>query len=48
MTTKEGEKRGWPFAAFLSFDEDGRITRDHTYMPDSPHGDLFEKAAREA
>ncbi|GAB3273298.1 nuclear transport factor 2 family protein [Parahaliea aestuarii] len=46
MTTKEGESRGWPFSAFMVFNEEGRIVSDHTYMPDSPHGQLFEDAAR--
>ena len=48
MLTKCGEKRGWPFAVFMTFDDDGRIVRDHTYMPDSPHGELFQEAARKA
>ncbi len=46
LLTKAGESRGWPFAVFMTFDANGRITSDHTYMPDSPHGDLFEEAAR--
>jgi hypothetical protein len=45
MLTKDGERRGWHFAVFMVFDEEGRIVSDHTYMPDSPHGDLFERAA---
>lgn len=45
MLTKDGERRGWNFAVFMVFDDRGRIVSDHTYMPDSPHGDLFERAA---
>ncbi len=45
MVTKDGEQRGWEFAVFMVFDSQGRIVSDRTYMPNSPHGDLFEQAA---
>ena len=32
-TYEDGEKT-WPFAVFLTFDADGRIVRDGTYIPD--------------
>jgi hypothetical protein len=46
MMTREGERRSWPFAVVMTFDRDGRIVRDHTYMPESPHQADFRRAAR--
>lgn len=42
---EDGTVRGWPFAAVLYFDADGRIFRDHTYMLPPPHQHEFERAA---
>lgn len=41
MRTRDGVERGWPFSVFFRFDSEGRITSDHTYMPDSPHTDAL-------
>ncbi len=45
MQSQEGEHRSWPFAVFFTFDRDGRIVRDHTYMPDTPHRELLDETA---
>jgi len=41
----DGSKRGWPFAAVLYFDDNGRIQRDHTYMMPPPYQHEFAEAA---
>lgn len=46
MMTRAGDRRSWPFAVVMTFDGNGRIVRDHTYMPESPHQALFRRAAR--
>ena len=48
MLSKSGERRSWPFAVFFTFDADGRIVRDHTYMPDTPHRRLLDETAAAA
>ena len=48
MLSKDGEERSWPFAVFFTFDADGRIVRDHTYMPDTPHRYLLDETAAAA
>lgn len=45
MISKEGEHRSWPFAVFFTFDADGSIVRDHTYMLDTPHRGLLDETA---
>ena len=42
----DGSTRGWPFAVFLTFDVEGRIVTDHTYMQPPPTQRLFDDAAR--
>lgn len=42
---KDGTTVEWPFAVFLTFDADGRIARDRTYMLPVPHQAEFERAA---
>ena len=45
VCNKSGEERSWPFAAFFTFDDAGRIICDHTYMPDTPHRRLLDETA---
>jgi hypothetical protein len=42
---KDGTPRGWPFAVFLTFDAEGRVIADHTYMTPPPHQHMFDEAA---
>ena len=48
QSLEDGSARGWPFAAVLYFDHDGRIQRDHTYMLPPPHQKEFDTAAAQA